>query len=194
MKTKKIIIPLFIIVLISMACSIGYEGVNFGSDPDIEKIEDLTATAEGASIEGQLLPPPDASTPEPLPASGGSQGSESQASMAGVNEYSVTATNFDCICQVNGNTSTEFVFNGDQLEVSNGATVDVYEKIAENTYKRSWMGYYILVSGEGDQKTETRVDEERSVIIIFNDEGYIMEHYQGSSPSPCCYHTFTKTK
>lgn len=194
MKTKRILIPLFIIVMISMACSFGYEGVNFGSDPDIEKIEDLTATAEGAWNGQHLLSTPEAATPEPPQPANVPQSSEGQSSVAGAHEYSVTATNFDCTCQVNGNATVEFVFKGDQLEVPNGDTVDVYEKIAENTYKRSWMGYYILTSGEGDQMTETRVDEERSAVIILNENGYIMEHYQGSSASPCCYHTFTKNK
>ena len=107
----------------------------------------------------------------------------------------MTAQDFDCICQVDGNVQVEFTFKGDQLEVKNASGgVDVYDKIGENRYRRSWMGYYILVSGEGDQKTETQVEEERSVVIILNDNGYVMEHYQGTASSPCCIHTFTNTK
>ncbi len=195
MNKKKLLLPLFILVMVTLACTISYEGINFGSDEDIEKIEDLTATAESAWNEQQLLgTQKDAVTPEPARPSNSSPVTEGSTSMAGSHEYSVNATNFDCICQTNGNVTTEFIFKGDQLEVPNGNDVEVYEKIAENTYKRSWMGYYILVSGEGDQATETKVDEERSVVIIFNDNGYIMEHYQGTSASPCCYYTFTKTK
>ena len=35
------------------------------------------------------------------------------------------------------------------------------------------MDYYILVSAEGDQKTETQVDEEQSTIIILTDTGFV---------------------
>lgn len=34
--------------MLTMACTIGYEGVAIGSDPDIEHIEDITATAAHA--------------------------------------------------------------------------------------------------------------------------------------------------
>lgn len=201
MNKKHRFIPLIVIVVLAMACSFGYEGVNFGSDPDVEKIEDLTATAEGAQL---LQPMPEISTPEPTappsapqnpPAPTPPQNSEPQTNTSGPKEYSVSATNFDCICQVSGNQTVEFIFKDNHLEVPNAAGgTDVYEKIGENQYKRTWMGYYILVSGEGDQKTETRVDEERSAVIIINDNGYVMEHYQGSSSSPCCFHTFTNVK
>jgi hypothetical protein len=177
-----------------MACTIGYEGVAFGSDPEVEKIEDLTATAENAQ---STMPDQPAFTPEPTVSPAKTQASDPAPEKENVElkEYSVSATNFNCVCQVNGNVTPEFHFNGDQLEMSNReGGVEVYEKIGENTYKRSWMGYYILVSGSGDDKTETRVDEERSVVIIFNDSGYVMEHYQGSSSSPCCFHTFTQLK
>ncbi len=181
-------------ILLSMACTISYEGVSFGSDPEIEHIEDITATAEHAlpAIPDQ---PQTQSTPAPTQPPAAPQDPPAETNTTGPSEYSVTATNNDCICQVNGNVTVEFNFKGDQLEVKNtGGAVDVYDKIAENTYKRSWMGYYILTSGEGENKTETKVDEERSAVIIFNDSGYIMQHYQGASSSPCCVHTFTKNK
>jgi hypothetical protein len=54
------------------------------------------------------------------------------------------------------------------------------------------MGYYILVSGEGANKTETKVDELKTVIIILTDTGYILENYSGDSGSPCCIYTFTR--
>jgi hypothetical protein len=64
------------------------------------------------------------------------QSSEAETENAGPKEYLVTATNFDCTCQVNGNVAVEFNFKGDQLEIPNGGGgVDVYEKIGENTYK-----------------------------------------------------------
>jgi hypothetical protein len=194
MIKKKLIFPLFVIFMITMACTISYEGVAIGSDPDIEKIEDMTATAEYAqpSIPVQVEV---VSTPEPAYQPVVPQPSEAETENAGPKEYSVTATNFDCTCQVDGNVTVEFNFKGDQLEIpKGGGEVDVYEKIGENTYKRSWMGYYILTSGSGDDATETKVDEERSAVIILNDDGYVMEHYQGSASTPCCFHTFTNAK
>ena len=79
---------------------------------------------------------------------------------------------------------------GDQLFFGEGEGEQVFEKIGENTYKRSWMGYYILVVDGKD----TQVDEERSAVIILTNDGYLMEHYQGSNSSPCCVYTFTQTK
>jgi hypothetical protein len=116
------------------------------------------------------------------------QGSD-ESNNDGINTYSVSAQDFNCICQVDGNVNVELRVNGDQLEVidTNG-DVQVYDKIGENSYKRSWMGYYIDTTGG----KETKVDEERSVVIILNSNGYTMEHYQGSESSPCCIHTFTK--
>ena len=106
-------------------------------------------------------------------------------------EYSVSATNFSCTCSVDGGArALSLDIEGDQLTYAD----NVYDKIDENTYKRSYMGYYILVSGEGDQKTETKVDEERHDVIIITANGFISEHYQGSEASPCCYHTFTIQK
>jgi hypothetical protein len=192
MKTRTATILLFVTLMITMACTIGYEGVAIGSDPEIEKIEDMTATAEKAlpSIPEQAV-----ATLEPPPQPAAPQESQAETENAGTQEYTVTATNFDCICQVDGNVTVEFNFKGDQLEViDTGGGVTVYEKIGENTYKRSWMGYYILSSGSGDNVTETEVEEERSSVIIFNDSGYIMEQYQGSSSSPCCFHTFAQAK
>jgi hypothetical protein len=84
---------------------------------------------------------------------------------------------------------------GDQVEVTNaGGSGQVYDRISENSYKRTFMGYYILDSGSGNQVTSTVVEEERSVVIILNSTGYRMEHFQGTANSPCCYHTFTKQK
>jgi len=56
------------------------------------------------------------------------------------------------------------------------------------------MGYSILMSGEGDQVTETKAEEENITVIILTNNGYVMESYKGSSGSPCCYYTFTIQK
>lgn len=97
--------------------------------------------------------------------------------------YSVQATNYDCICAVDGDVQTTFSFKGDTLEIpdSQGGTA-VFTKTGANTYSRSFMGYYILDGKE--------VDEEKRVVITFTDTGYIMEHYSGDAGSPCCVHTF----
>lgn len=191
MNRKVIVICLATIWVLIMACSFGYEGVNWGSDPDVEHIEDLTATAASADVftpEVKIIE----STPEPEYQPVAPGGSAAESVNAGAHEYSVTATNFGCVCQVDGNVTANFKFNGSQLEFTNpGGGVDMYEKIGDNTYKRSFMGYYILSSGEGAQATETVVEEEKHVIIILNDNGYVMEHYSGEESSPCCYHTFT---
>jgi len=53
------------------------------------------------------------------------------------------------------------------------------------------MGYSILMSGEGDQVTETKAEEENITVITLTSNGYVMESYSVSSSSPCCYYTFT---
>jgi len=116
--------------------------------------------------------------------------------VAGSHEYSVNATNFECTCQATDNMTVDFNFTGNQVEITNGgggATM-VYDKIGENKYQKSVMGYYILMSGEGDQVTETKVEEENITVIILTSNGYVMESYKGSSSSPCCYYTFTIEK
>ena len=179
-------------VLVTLACTISYEGVNFGSDPDIDFIEDQTATAAAAHA---TQPARLETTPEPAYQPAPPQGSNAETANAGSHEYSVTGTDFECVCQVDGNTTAGFNFVGDKLEfTTSGGAVDVYDKITENTFKRSFMGYYILSSGTGDQATESIVEEEKHVVIILNDQGYVMEHYSGDAASPCCYHTFTLVK
>ena len=105
-------------------------------------------------------------------------------------EYSVSATDFDCTCQVDGNVTQAIRVEGDQLFLGGVGDEQVYDKISENKYKRSWMGYYIsVVDGE-----EIRVDEEKSTVITLTDTGYVMEHISGTGSSPCCFHTFTQIK
>lgn len=135
------------------------------------------------------LGPPKQSGPKPNPTSPPVALPESAPDSVGTNEYTVSAQDFSCICRVDGNVNVELRVNGDQLEIIDpGGNVQVYDKIGENTYKRSWMGYYIsVVDGQ-----ETRVDEEKSVVVILTDTGYIMEHYSGSEGSACCIHTFSQ--
>jgi hypothetical protein len=193
MTKKNWVIPLCVLILVTMACSFGYEGVVFSDDPEIDHILDITATAE--SYSQSSAPIQVEATPEPAPKTDVPQNEVTQPESGEINEYSVSATNFTCTCVVDGNVTVQFTIEGDQLEFNNSAGgSDVYEKIGENRYKRSWMGYYILTSGEGDNMTETKVDEEQSTVIILNNDGYVMEHYKGSDDSPCCYHTFKITK
>ncbi len=182
-----IVIP---IILLGLACSVSYEGF---SDRDPNKsfdqvfAEQTLAALYGPTAEVGLSAP----TPEPEYRPVESQaGSEAELVNAGTHEYAVNATNFDCICQVDGNVNSTFNFQGNQLDL-NG---EIFSKIGENRYKRSFMGYYILDSGSGDAVTSTIVEEEKHVIIILTGSGYVMEHYSADASSPCCYHTFTIEK
>jgi hypothetical protein len=142
-----------------------------------------------------MIRSPSASTPVAESQPVAPQSSSAEGVVAGSHEYSLVATNFDCICQVDGNTTASFKFTDNQLEFTNpGGGVDIYDKITENQYQRTFMGYYILSNGSGAQVTETVVEEEKRTVIILNSGGYIMEHYSGSSSSPCCYHTFSLIK
>jgi hypothetical protein len=170
-----------------MACN---SNPHFGilTTPDYDPTIVILVEIPEKTIENseQTSPNNSASIQEPA---GESQSSEEVANNVGINEYSVSAQDFNCICQVDGNVNVELRVNGDQLEViDTSGGVQVYDKIGENSYKRSWMGYYIDTTGG----KETKVDEEKSVIIILTPTGYVMEHYQGSEGSPCCIHTFTK--
>ena len=92
--------------------------------------------------------------------------------------------------------TVDIKFTGSQVEITNGgggATM-VYDKVGENTYQKTEMGYYLLKSGEGDQATETKVEQEDRTVIIFTNSGYVMENYKGEESSPCCTYTFKKEK
>ncbi|MDO9086144.1 MAG: hypothetical protein Q7U53_08055 [Anaerolineaceae bacterium] len=189
-------LPLFLIIFMTLACAIGYEGLQISDDPEpVDPISELIAQQ---TFEANIAEVPDQGSQAPvaadnqateMPVASGS--SDAEADLSGANEYSLTAQNFNCICSVDGNNQVvEFKFNGDQLEYAGNQ----YNKIAENTYKRSFMGYYILESGEGENKTSTQVDEERHTIIIITDDGFNLENYQADEGSPCCYYTFTKEK
>ncbi|MGB4594874.1 MAG: hypothetical protein WBI14_03115 [Anaerolineaceae bacterium] len=204
---NKFVLPLVItILLILLACSIGYEGAVLTNDEELNKASTATALIE--SVQGftkpdpadtgvlinrvtvEPVPPLAAAEPQPTTPPAAPELTEPESNVESATEYSVTAQNFDCICAETGTVTQEFKVEGDKL-VLGGQTFD---KIGDNTFKRSWMGYYILVSGEGDNKTETQVEEERSSVIILTDDGYIMENYQGDNGSPCCINTFKKNK
>jgi hypothetical protein len=192
-ETTAIIVVSFLVML---ACSIGYEGVAIGDDPEDYDRYLMSLTIEAMNSES--VPQAAAATSEPVYQAASQQGADPstvEAAVNGTHEYSVEAANFECTCQVDGNMTVSFNFTGDQVEVTNaGGDGQVYDKAGENSYKRTFMGYYILDSGSGDQVTSTVVEEERSVVIILNHTGYRMEHFQGAASSPCCYHTFTKQK
>ena len=196
---KKFVVPVVLITLLfTMACGIGLEGISIGdpNEPD-DPISEMFAqeTAQAMNTEEVGSAPADA-TPEPEYQAVIPSGSDMERVVAGSHEYSVNATNFECTCQATDNMTVDFNFTGDQVEITNGgggATM-VYDKIDDNIYQRSYMGYYILTSGEGDQVTETTVEEEQRVMIILTGNGYVMESYSGSSSSPCCYYTFEIVK
>ncbi|KAF0110436.1 MAG: hypothetical protein FD147_1696 [Chloroflexi bacterium] len=194
---KKFALPILLAtILLTLACGVGLEGISFGDEQErINPIKEmfeketmvamLTLTEESGSALAEA-------TSEPKYQSVTQPGSDMERTVAGSHEYSVIATNFECTCQATANMTVDFNFTGDQVEITNGgggATM-VYEKISENQYQNSSMGYYILSSGEGDQTTQTKVEEENRTLINLNGNGYVMEFYKGSSSTPCCFYTF----
>ena len=198
MEKKFVIFILLVTLFFTLACGISLDGIDFSDDPEPsdpfrEAIAQETFEAMVAEEPGSA---PAEATPEPEYQSVIPPGSDMERVVAGSHEYSVNATNFECTCQATDNMTVDFNFTGDQVEITNGgggATM-VYDKIGENKYQRSFMGYYILTSGEGDQATETKVEEENITVITLTSNGYVMESYKGASSSPCCYYTFTVEK
>jgi hypothetical protein len=196
---KKFVVPILTItLLLTLACSIGYEGLQISDDP--EPLSPLDVLINQETVQAvdaeQAGSAPAGATPEPEYQSVIPAGSDMERVVAGSHEYSINATNFDCTCQATANMTVDFNFTGSQVEITNGgggATM-VYDKIDDNKYQRSFMGYYILMSGEGDQATETKVEEENRTVIILTGNGYVMESYKGPVASPCCYYTFTIEK
>ena len=192
---KKNAIPLVLLILfILLACNISREGIDFSGDEESNRLSTKAAMdeyfkqlAEEAPASGVDAPPP---IVEPTRAVQPTAATDPilEPITNTTSEYSVTAQNFDCICAETGTITQEFKVEGNQLRIGEM----VFDKIGNNTYRRSWMGYYILVSGEGDNKTETQVEESKSSVIILTETGYIMENYQGDSGSPCCINTFNK--
>lgn len=181
-----------------LACSISLDGIGFSDDqkrPDPYQ-EMLAQETFEAMLSEEPGSAPAEATAEPeyrpiLPA-----GSDMEKAAAGSHEYSVSANNFNCICQATDNMTVDFNFSGSQVEITNGGggAAMVYDKVGENTYQKTEMGYYILKSGEGDQATETKVEEEDRTVIILTSSGYVMENYKGEESSPCCYYIFKKEK
>ncbi|MBW6471714.1 MAG: hypothetical protein K0B14_01200 [Anaerolineaceae bacterium] len=197
---KRITITLTIILFVSLTTlsCIGF-GTRPGETPSpaeqsITILENWSEQPEESTDSMNNSQPADQPQPEQKsakPASGDISSSASESLFSEENEYAVSATNFGCTCSIDTSTmSISLDIDGDQLTYAG----KVYNKIADNTYKRTYMGYYINVSGEGENKTTTQVDEERHDIIILTEDGFISEHYQGDEGSPCCYHTFKLEK
>jgi len=184
-------------LLAVLACSIAYEGINFSDDPeDIDRqnmayeMTEMAKDYQPADLPASGAGADTAETTMPTTAPAVSSGEMPAITRTDVHTYSVEATNNGCICAVDGDVEVTFIFAGDTLEVLDSQGVPTtYTKSGENTYTRSFMGYYILVNEAGDS---TEVEEEKRVVIIFTDAGYVMEHYSGEDTSPCCVHTFTK--
>jgi hypothetical protein len=200
MKKKFLVISILLLTLMLMlACSVSLDGIAFGDEQEtLDPFQELKANQTFDAMLAQDESAPADATPEPEYQPADSQGSgdlNPETANSGSHEYSVEATNFNCTCQVSGNITPIINFTGDQVKFPNAdGNGLVYDKIGENTYKRSWMGYYILQNGSGAQATETKVDEERATVLIFSSSGYRMESYQGSSDTPCCYFTNTIVK
>ena len=176
---------LLLMVLFTIACAISYEGLQISDDPDpVNPISELIAQQ---THEANITEDPDQGSQtsdfgetQPTEAPADSSSSAANADLNIDNEYLVTGTDFSCVCSGSGErVKPNLEINGDQLT----AFGYVFDKISENTYKRSYMGYYIL---DG-----SRVDEEQHTIIILTDNGFVAEYYKGEEGSPCCYHTYT---
>jgi hypothetical protein len=191
MKRKMIFVIGLVLLVIILACDITREGINWSGDPSPEEIErarlatdlaNMQETWQAESGSSSMDGGPVAETAVPTTAAASSAAQPSGSTETGV--YSVQATNYDCICSVDGDVEVTFNFKGDTLEVFHSPGVPTeYTKTGENTYSRSFMGYYIL---DGEE-----VDEQKQTVITFTDTGYTMEHFSGDLSSPCCVHTFT---
>jgi len=198
MKQKMIFAIGLVLLAVTLACDITMEGINFSDDPSPEEIErtkmaalmtdvaetwqaeSSSSSVDGAAVEETAVPTTAPAASNGLP----------NVTRTDTNTYSVQATDYDCICSVNGDVQTTFNFKGDTMEIlDNEGGATVFTKTGANTYSRTFMGYYILVDQAGNS---TEVDEEKRTVIIFTDNGYTMEHYKGDSGSPCCVYTFTK--
>ena len=191
MKRKVVFVICFVLLAIALACDITREGIIFSDDPSPEEIErtrmsslmtDVAGTWQAESSSSSVDGAPVAETAAPTARA--DTAAELPQVSAETRTYSVEATNYDCICAVDGDVEITFNLKGDTLEVFHSPGVPTeYTKIGENTYSRSFMGYYIL---DGEE-----VDEQKQAVITFTDTGYTMEHFSGDLSSPCCIHTFT---
>ena len=172
------------------------EGIVFNNDEESQRLQTATAFEEifgsynsGATPE-PIAEPPVTSVPADQP--GPSSPAITSGETVDLDEYSVSAVNNGCTCQTNGNMKISLDIQGDKLirTLSDGSTLE-FEKVSQDRFQRTYMGYYILVDKTGGKEVETRVDEERHDVIILTDTGFIDEHYQGNEASACCYFTFT---
>lgn len=184
-KRIAVLVLLAVTLMFSVSCSLFHTEKDEGAfQQEIisllapEKVTEPVAPEASGSAEGPVSP------------SGSAQGSGSPTGTLGTNGYSVTAENFNCICQdVSGIVTQELRIVDDHLEIVDAdGGVRVYEKIGENTYKSSMTGYYILI----DNGQETRVEREEWIIVTLTDDGYSMSHNREDEDSPCCIHTFTQ--
>lgn len=183
-------------LLLSLSCSIMYEGIVFSDDEQAEKLQTATAIAEqveqltsGASLEPSAEPP---ATTVPFEQPGSSSSAGTSDVTGDLVEYAVSAVNNGCTCSTNGNMTLSLEVQGDKLirKLPDGSSQE-FQKVSQDRYQRTYMGYYILVDKIGGKEVETRVDEERHDVIILTGTGFIEEHYQGNEASACCYYTFT---
>ena len=197
MKKNFVIIGLLsTLLLLTLACAIGYEGLQISDDPEPQNpLEVLIQEQTEPLVGDDALESASAATPAAGYQAVEPSGSTMEETLAGKNVYSVSATNFECTCQATNNMKVDMNFTGNQLEITNeGGAPMIYEKVADNKYQRTFMGYYLLTSGEGADTTETKVEEENRTVIILTGTGYVMENYKGTGTSPCCYYDFTLNK
>lgn len=186
-------------VLFTIACTISYEGIIFTDDEELNRISTATALAElvesmtsGATAEPK---PETAATSEPVEQMGASSESVSSGVTGDFVEYAVSAVNNGCTCQVNGNLTYSLLVQGDKLiRTMPDGSVQEFEKINQDQYQKTTMGYYILVERIDGKEVETRVDREDRFVITLNDTGFTQEMYQGDEATACCYYTFTPAK
>ena len=197
MKKKFVVIAIILLTfLVTMACDLSILDKSGTEEPYSNPYEQpyyQTQIAQETNDGSGSAATPKSEWQPVIPQGSGDQNPET--ANAGTHEYSVEATNFDCTCQASGNITPIIKFIGDKVEFLNAdGTGLTYDKIGDNTFKRTYMGYYILRNGSGAQATDTNVDEEQATVVIFSSSGYIMESYKGSSETPCCYFTNTIVK
>jgi hypothetical protein len=191
MKRKMIFLISCVLLVVTLACDITMEGINFSGDPSPEELErtrmamlmtDVAGTWQSESGSSSADGAAAVETAVPITRAGSAAAQPKDS--AETRTYSVQATNYDCICAVDGDVEVSFNFKGDTLEVFHSPGVATeYTKIGENRYSRSFMGFYIL---DGEE-----VPEQKQDVITFMDTGYTIERFSGDLNSPCCVHTFT---
>jgi len=194
---KKFALPILILmILLTIACVFGppSEGVYWWSQETPETAnEELEENLTSGNTPEPIEKPAATSEPDDQP------DPSSPAEISGVTgdfvEYSVTGTDNGCVCSVSGNMMISLEIQDEKLffNLPDGTSQE-FQKINDNTFKRSYMGYYILVDTTVNPEIETRVDEERHSIIKLTQDGFVMENFKGNESSPCCYHTYTRVE